>query len=215
MKVSVITGGNSGIGLEAAVQLAELGDQVVLCCRSPEKAQQAKAQVVKRARVSPHVVHLAQLDLADLDNVASFRERYAQLPCGGLPVDRLILNAGVMAIDPRQETKQGVEMQVGTNVVGHFLFTAVMLSLCQQSKRCHIVAVSSMAHNLTKGIKLSDFDASTPGPYRKWDVYSQSKLGNLVFMAKLNKLLEARNVNNVIVVGCHPGYSATNRKSCL
>lgn len=91
----VITGANSGIGIEACVQLAKLGHSVVMCCRSVEKGEKAREQVIKRAGVDGSQIFLVQLDLADLDNIGSFRSRYDPV-VGTKPIDMLILNAGIM-----------------------------------------------------------------------------------------------------------------------
>jgi NAD(P)-dependent dehydrogenase (short-subunit alcohol dehydrogenase family) len=143
------------------------------------------------------------LDLADLDNIGSFRSRYDAVP--GLatkPVDMLILNAGIMALAKRELTKQGIEAQMGTNVVGHFKFAALMIDLCKSAALSRIVVVSSGAHSLTKKINLEDFNREKS--YSKWQVYSETKLGNLLFVAKLNRLLEEKNLQNIVAVGCHP-----------
>jgi len=208
-KLAVITGANSGIGLEAAVQLAQRGADVVLCCRSKDKAELARTDVITRGKSTAERVHVVQLDLADIDNIQTFRSRYDAVPqLAGRPVDMLILNAGIMAVNTRELTKQGIESQMGTNVVGHFKFTAVMIDLCKTAKHCRIVFVSSGAHRMVKTINFADFNRDTS--YAKWHVYEESKLGNLVLMAKLNRLLEEKKINNVIAVGCHPGYTATN-----
>jgi len=207
-KVAVVTGANSGIGLEACVQLAKLGHSVIMCSRSMEKGEQARLDVLKRANAPPERVTLVQLDLADLENVGSFPERYEAALKGKTPIDMLILNAGVMALNSREETKQGIEAQMGTNVVGHFKFAAVMFGYCKAALNSRIVFVSSGAHKMTKTIDFKDFNRTQN--YFKWTVYAETKLGDLLLMAKLNRLLQEKRVTNVIAVGCHPGYSATN-----
>jgi len=205
----VVTGANSGIGLEACVQLAKRGCEVVMCCRNVEKAEKARVEVLKRSGADESKVHIVQLDLADLDNIDTFRSRYdANSSIAKRPIDMLILNAGIMALNQREVTKQGIEAQMGTNVVGHFKFASVMIDLCKAADKSRIVAVASGAHHFTKKIDFKDFNREKR--YRKWGVYEESKLGNLVIVAKLNRLLEEKQIENVVAVGCHPGYSSTN-----
>jgi len=208
-KLAVITGANSGLGLESCVLIAKRGCVVVMCCRNVEKAQAARDEVLTRSGADASKIHVVQLDLADLDNVATFRSRYDAVPSlAGRPVDYLVLNAGVMAIDARTLSPQGIEMQMATNVVGHFKFAACMIDLCKAASQSRIIVVSSRAHRLTSTIDFADFNREKS--YAKWQVYSDTKLGNLLFMFKLNRLLEEKNIKNVIVIGCHPGYTATN-----
>jgi NAD(P)-dependent dehydrogenase (short-subunit alcohol dehydrogenase family) len=207
-KLAVVTGANSGIGLEACVQLAKRGCEIVMCCRTVSKAESAKADVAKRSGLSEDKITIVQLDLADLDNIESFRSRYDVVPAlAGRPVDMLILNAGIMAPNQREVTKQGLEAQFGTNVVGHYKFAACMFDLCKTATHSRIVFVSSLMHKYTRGINVKDF---TREKYSKWPIYCESKLSDLVLAFKLNRLLVEKGVGNVIAVGCHPGYSATN-----
>jgi len=208
-KLAVITGANSGIGKEAAEELARRGCEVVLCCRSVDKAETAKKEILAGSGAQESKVHIAQLDLADLDNIETFRARYETLPgLANRPVDMLILNAGIMALNTRELTKQGLEAQMGTNVVGHFKFAYVMFDLCNLASHCRIVSVSSGAHSMTKHVDFKDFNREKS--YAKWQVYAETKFSNLLFMKKLNRLLEEKGYKNITVVGCHPGYSATN-----
>lgn len=205
----MITGANSGIGLEATVQLAARGCEVVMCCRSVEKAEKARQDALKRSKADESKIHVVQLDLADLDNIGSFRSRYDAVgSLSNRPIDMLILNAGIMAPNKRTLTKQGIEAQMGTNVVGHFKFLAVMIDLCKQAQSCRVVAVSSFAHLMVKAIDFNDFNREKT--YSKWHVYEESKLGNILLIRKLNRLLAEKGVKNIVAVGCHPGYSNTN-----
>ncbi|KAH9255461.1 hypothetical protein BASA81_006580 [Batrachochytrium salamandrivorans] len=208
-QVAVITGANSGIGLEAAVKLASRGSIVVLCCRSAPKAESARKDVLARSKAPTTNVVVLELDLADLDQVGQFRAKYDAVEVlRSKPIDMLVLNAGVMALSERTLTKQGFEAQMATNVLGHFKFAHELLDKCIQAKQCRIVCVSSTAHKLVGKISFEDFNREQD--YNKWLVYGESKLGNLLFMHKLNRLLDERQIANVVVVGCHPGYSATN-----
>jgi NAD(P)-dependent dehydrogenase (short-subunit alcohol dehydrogenase family) len=174
-----------------------------MSCRNEKKAETAKHDVATRSGIDLTKIHICQLDLADLDNIGTFRSRYDVLPgLANRPVDMLILNAGVMAMPKREVTKQGLEAQTGTNVVGHFKFAAVMFDLCKQAEHCRIVSVSSLMHKMAWGVNIEDFNREKK--YNAWSVYDETKLCNLLFMAKLNRLLEEKGVNNVLVVGCHP-----------
>lgn len=208
-KLVVITGANSGIGFEAATLLAKRGAEIVLCCRNEKKAEEAKAEIAKRSGLDFNKLHVAQLDLADLDNIGTFRSRYNLLPgLASRPVDILILNAGLMAIPHRELTKQKIEMQMGVNVVGHFKFAAEMFDVVKAAPHGRIVSVASLVHIIAKTINVDDFNRDKH--YNKWTVYGESKLGNLLFTSKLNRLLEEKGVTNVVAVACHPGYTSTN-----
>lgn len=208
-KVAVITGANSGIGLEAAVMLAARGSIVVMCCRSVERAEAAKADVLARSKANASQVFIVQLDLGDLDNVGEFRAKYDAVPeLSGKPIDMLILNAGIMAPPTLQLTKQGIESQMGINVVGHYKFACEMIDKCVKAEHSRVVIVSSLMHRVPSTINLQDFGHIKR--YARWTVYQESKLADLLLVYKFNALLEAKHIDNVTVVACHPGYSATN-----
>jgi NAD(P)-dependent dehydrogenase (short-subunit alcohol dehydrogenase family) len=174
-----------------------------MCCRNVTKAEAARDDVLKRSGTDVDSVIIVQLDLADLDNVGSFRARYDAAPTlVGQPVHMLILNAGVMALNKRELTKQGIEAQMGTNVVGHFKFAACMIDLVKAAPKGRIVWVSSGAHHFAKRINFKDFNRDKR--YAKWDVYSETKAGNLLLMMKMNRLFEEKGLTNLMAVGCHP-----------
>lgn len=180
-----------------------------MCCRTESKAETAKADIVSRSSAKPEKIHIVQLDLADLDNVETFRTRYDAVP--GLknrPIDMLILNAGVMALPTRELTKQGYEAQMGTNVLGHFKFAASMIDLCKAAPKGRVVVVSSMMHLYADTINLKDFNREKS--YNPTRVYSESKLADFLLVAKLNRLVAEKKSSNLVAVACHPGYSATN-----
>lgn len=195
-KIFVITGGNSGIGFEAAVILAGLGGEVVLACRNLEKGQ--KALTTLQERVPDAKASLLQLDLADLDSVRTaakeLQERYKR-------IDVLINNAGVMAL-PYCKTKDGFEMQIGTNHLGHFVWTGLLIDDIAD----RVVNVSSIFHR--RGTINFD-DLMSEKKYDKWAAYGQSKLANMLFTFELQRRLQART-RDVRSIACHPGYSATN-----
>ena len=189
----VVTGSNSGIGLEAAKALAAAGADVVLACRNQEKGRKAEEEV--GAAAAGGAVVCAALDLASLDSVRSF--------AGSLEghVDVLVNNAGVMAL-PRRRTEDGFEMQFGTNHLGHFALTGLLLDRV----RDRVVTLSSNAHKMGK-IAFDNLDGQSR--YFRWNAYSQSKLANLLFAQELQRRLDAAG-SEVRSVACHPGYASTN-----
>lgn len=199
----VITGGNSGLGLEAAKILSGKGARVVITSRSEDKANKALAEI--RAASPDADVDWVQLDLADLDNVTRAAEDIkAKCP----QIDAIINNAGVMQT-PERKTKQGFELQIGTNHFGHFRLNSLLLPHLEQSG-ARIVAVSSIAHKFGD-INLEDlnFDNTSYDPTR---AYGQSKLANIMYGLELQRRLEGRK-SACTAYAAHPGYAATNLQS--
>jgi NAD(P)-dependent dehydrogenase (short-subunit alcohol dehydrogenase family) len=188
-RTAIVTGANSGIGLVAARELARAGARVVLAVRSTEKGRAAAASI-------QGTVDVRALDLADLASVRAF--------AAGVDgnVDLLINNAGVMAV-PEARTKDGFELQIGTNHLGHFALTNLLLP--QVTGR--VVTVSSGAHRMGK-IRLDDLNWERGG-YHRWPAYGQSKLANLLFTLELQRRL-TESGSDVRAVAAHPGYAATN-----
>ncbi len=199
-KTIVITGANSGIGYEAALRLAAKGAHVVLACRDLARGQHA-AEAIKAAHASA-LVTVMQLDFADL---ASIRRSAETLRANHPALHGLCNNAGVMAI-PYRTTADGFEMQLGTNHLGHFALTGLLLDRLLATPGARVVTVSSNAHKF--GAMRWDDLQWTRG-YRKWFAYSQSKLANLLFAHELQRRLAAAGAD-LISVACHPGYAATN-----
>jgi len=198
----VITGGNSGVGLEAGRVLAAHGADVVLACRDPKRAESARADIAAGAKGK---VSTLGLDLADLDNVATAAKTLAG-DCNR--VDALVLNAGVMGGN-RMNSAQGFERQMATNHLGHFAFTAAVWPLLSAAPVPQVVTVSSLA---SRGGKL---DASMtretlvdPKPYKPNVVYSNTKQANLLFAQELHRKLAAAG-SQVRSIAVHPGVSAT------
>jgi NAD(P)-dependent dehydrogenase (short-subunit alcohol dehydrogenase family) len=200
-KTYVITGGNSGIGFEAARMLGEKGAHIILACRSLDKAEQARAQLA--GKVSGRV-DLVQLDLS---NTASIRAAAAELHEKLDGIDGLINNAGIMQT-PQLKTKDGFELQFGTNHLGHFLWTHLMIDLVEKVSG-RVVVVSSIAHKMGQ-INFDDLALSED--YTPSKAYFQSKLANILFAFELDRRLKAAN-SPAIAIACHPGYSATNLQS--
>jgi NAD(P)-dependent dehydrogenase (short-subunit alcohol dehydrogenase family) len=204
-KVAVVTGGNSGIGTETVRALALAGADVVLCSRSPELGEAAAAKI--RATGVKGKVSVKPLDLADLASVRKFAaDVSAELP----RLDLLILNAGVMAC-PLSRTKQGFEMQIGTNHVGHYALTDKLLPKLRASgtkaSPARIVAVASTAHAMG-AIDLEDLSYEHGRKYAAWSAYGQSKLANILFAKQLAVRLEAEGAP-VTAVSLHPGVIST------
>jgi NAD(P)-dependent dehydrogenase (short-subunit alcohol dehydrogenase family) len=188
----VITGANSGIGLAAARALGSAGARIVLAVRDVPKGQRAAASIAGGAEVR-------QLDLADLASVRAFADAWE----GDLDV--LINNAGVMAV-PERRTKDGFELQIGTNHLGHFALTNLLLP----HVRDRVVTVASGAHRMGS-IRLNDLNWER-GRYHRWRAYGQSKLANLLFTSELQRRLEGAG-SGVRALAAHPGWAATNLQS--
>ena len=195
----IVTGGNSGIGLEAAKVLAARGAAVTLAVRDQQRGDSAAKEILAEAPDAQ--VEVAELDLADLSSVARFAADWAQAHPEGLDV--LVNNAGVMAI-PRRETADGLEMQLGTNHLGHFALTAQLVGSLRPDGR--VVTVSSGAHRFGS-INVDDLQSQKG--YSKWRVYGQSKLANVLFALELHRRAEAAGVA-LRSIAVHPGYAATN-----
>ncbi|HSV66482.1 MAG TPA: oxidoreductase [Mycobacteriales bacterium] len=188
----VVTGANSGIGAVTARTLARAGALVILACRDTAKGERAAATMSGRTEVR-------RLDLADLSSVREFAEGVDG------PVDVLVNNAGVMAV-PRRTTADGFELQIGTNHLGPFALTGLLLGRI----RGRVVTVASSAHHIGR-IRLDDLNWER-GRYRRWSVYGQSKLANLLFTYELQRRLAAVG-SPVEAMAAHPGYAATNLQS--
>lgn len=192
----VITGANSGIGLEAARVLVAHGAEVVLACRDEHKGAAAAASLTGPGRASA-----ARLDLADLSSVRSFAGALA-----GERIDALVNNAGVMAC-PFATTADGLELQMGTNHFGHALLASLLLP--QLAPEGRLVVVSSIAARtgrLSAATTLEDLTA--PAPYSAQQVYSNTKQANLLYAMELHRRL-AGSQGGPTVVACHPGVAAT------
>jgi NAD(P)-dependent dehydrogenase (short-subunit alcohol dehydrogenase family) len=185
----IVTGANSGIGRAAAQAMAGAGAHVTLAVRDTAKGEAAAAEMAGETEVR-------RLDLASLASVREFAEA-----CDG-EIDLLINNAGVMA-PPLTRTVDGFELQFGTNHLGHFALTNLLLE--QVTGR--VVTVSSSGHRMGR-IDFEDLNWERK-PYSPWRAYGQSKLANLLFTAELQRRLSAGG-SSVVATAAHPGYAATN-----
>lgn len=202
----IITGGNSGIGYHAALKLARKGADVVLACRDRRRGEAAVARLHHEAPGGR--VELGILDLASLTSVREFAEWEI---ARRRPLDVLINNAGVMGPPRRLETADGFEVQFGTNVLGHFALTGLLLpALTASASRSfphpRVVTIASIAHK--KG-RLNFDDLQCKGVYSPWASYQQSKLANLMLAFELSRRLRAAR-SPVISVAAHPGVAETN-----
>ncbi|HEX3771112.1 MAG TPA: oxidoreductase [Polyangiaceae bacterium] len=204
-KTFLVTGANSGIGFEAVKVLAAKGGSVVLACRNQEKGRAALEQVRQAAGLTTPKLYLEALDLGDLQSIHAFADKMLK---DHPRIDVLINNAGIMAI-PRQTTKDGFETQIGTNHLGHFALTGLLLGRVVESAPSRVVTVSSLAHTMGKFRALDAADLRLETGYTKWGAYGRSKLANLLFAYELERRLEAK-FPGVLSVACHPGYAATN-----
>ncbi len=185
---AIVTGANSGLGLVTARELARAGAQVTLACRSVGKGNDAAATMTGD-------VEVRRLDLQDLASIREFADGIAG-------ADVLVNNAGIMAV-PYVLTRDGFESQIGTNHLGHFALTNLLLPKITD----RVVTVSSMMH-LIGAISLKDLNWKAR-PYSAWLAYGQSKLANLLFTSELQRRLSAAG-STVRAHAAHPGYSATN-----
>src|SRR4051794_26906617 len=186
----VVTGANSGIGFHAARELAAHGASVTLAVRDLAKGEAAAARMGGDVTVK-------RVDLADLASVRAFAESLDG------PLDLLVNNAGVMA-PPHRTTADGFELQFGTNHLGHFALTALLVEKLLDGNAPRVVTVSSGAHRIGR----LDFDDPNfeQRRYRRWAAYGQSKLANLLFAFELQR----RAGLALLSVAAHPGYAATN-----
>ena len=186
----VVTGANSGLGRAAARALAAHGARVILAVRDTAKGEQAAASMTGTTLVR-------RLDLADLASVREFAAGVSD------DVHVLINNAGIMAV-PLGRTNDGFELHIGTNHLGHFALTNLLLDRITD----RVVTVSSGTHRMGS-IRLDDLNWDQPGKYNTWRAYGQSKLANLLFTAELQRRLDAAG-STVLSTAAHPGWAATH-----
>jgi NAD(P)-dependent dehydrogenase (short-subunit alcohol dehydrogenase family) len=192
-RVAVVTGANAGLGYETARELARKGASVLLGCRNAEKAERAADTL--RAENPAARLEVSRLDLADLASVRAFAQRLAGAHDR---VDLLVNNAGIMAV-PRGLTADGFELHLGTNHLGHFALTGLLLPLLASGAR--VVTLSSMGH---RPGRIAFDDLMGERRYSRWSAYFQSKLANLLFTYELQ-----RRELGVVAVAAHPGVSST------
>ncbi len=199
-KRALVTGVTAGLGTSTALELARAGAEVILVARSDDKLAATTAQLL--AEVPGAALQSVRVDLADLASVRRGAAEAAELG----PIDLLINNAGVMAL-PYSRTVDGFEMQFGTNHLGPFLLTGLLLPRVLESGDGRIVAVASQAHRFARRVPLGDPRTLTRR-YSRWGSYAESKLSNLMFTYELDRRLKAAGAP-AKALAAHPGYSAT------
>jgi NAD(P)-dependent dehydrogenase (short-subunit alcohol dehydrogenase family) len=196
----LVTGATSGLGFETARQLASHGARVILTARSATKGRDALERM--RELVPGALVQVRELDLADLDSVRSFAK---ELLRDEVVLDVLINNAGIM-FPPRRLTRQGFELQLATNHLGHFALSALLFPILRDGRDPRIVTVSSLEH---RGGSIHFDDLSGERSYSPRAFYRQSKFANVLFALELDRRLRAAAIPMRSVLA-HPGYAATN-----
>jgi NAD(P)-dependent dehydrogenase (short-subunit alcohol dehydrogenase family) len=200
-RVAIVTGSNTGLGYETARVLAARGAQVVLAVRDTEKGKAAAAKIIG---LSPRAdVKVQPLDVASLQSVRTAAE---EIKAAYPRIDLLINNAGVMYVPTRQPTKDGFEMQFGTNHLGPFALTGLLLDHLLPVPGSRVVMVASVAHRIRAAIHFDDLQWERS--YDRVAAYGQSKLANLLFTYELQRRLAAKN-EPTIALAAHPGFSNT------
>jgi NAD(P)-dependent dehydrogenase (short-subunit alcohol dehydrogenase family) len=195
-RVAVITGANTGLGFDTAKTLAEKGATVVLAVRDVEKGKQAAARLGSTADVT-----VQELDLSSLESVrAAAADLHGSLP----KIDLLVNNAGVM-YPPKQTTRDGFELQFGTNHLGHFAFTGLLLDLLLPVEGSRVVTVASIAHRIRAAIHFDDLQWENS--YDRVAAYGQAKLANLMFAYELQRRLAPHGTTASLAA--HPGVART------
>src|SRR5690348_3648676 len=198
-RVAVITGSNTGLGFETAAALAEKGAHVVLAVRNLDKGKDAELLIKRR---SPNAdLALQELDLTSLESTRAAAE---QLRAEHDRIDLLINNAGVM-YTPKGKTKDGFELQFGTNHLGHFAFTGLLLDRMLPVAGSRVVTVSSVGHRIMADIHFDDLQWERS--YNRVAAYGQAKLANLLFTYELQRRLASHGTT--IAAAAHPGFSDT------
>jgi NAD(P)-dependent dehydrogenase (short-subunit alcohol dehydrogenase family) len=200
-RVIIVTGANSGIGFETAKELGRKGAEIIFACRDQTKAQKALGRI--RAEIPGFKGEVILLDLANLQSIRNFAEQYHSKYDR---LDVLLNNAGIMMV-PYSLTVDGFENQFGTNHLGHFALTGLLINLLLQTQGSRVVNVSSNAHYAGED-DFSDLLYQNGKSYSPQLAYSRSKLANLLFTYELQRRLSARDAQT-IVTASHPGISNT------
>ncbi|KUI44277.1 short-chain dehydrogenase [Mycobacterium sp. IS-1590] len=200
-RTAIVTGANSGLGYDTAAALAGKGAAVVLAVRNLDKGNEAVERI--RKSTPNAVVSVQELDLSSLDSV---RKAADELRAAHPRIDLLINNAGVMYVPSRETTEDGFEMQFGTNHLGHFALTGLLLDNLRSVDGSRVVTVSSVGHRIMARIRFEDPHFETG--YNRVQAYGQSKLANLLFTYELQRRLASAGAPTV-ATAAHPGFSDT------
>jgi len=199
-RIAIVTGANTGIGFETALDLYQKGAKVYLACRNEEKASNAIERMQAEGGAGELVY--AHLDLASLRSVKEFAENVVEKESR---LDFLVNNAGVM-IPPPSKTEDGFEIQFGVNFIGHFALTGHLLNLLEATQGSRVVTLSSIAH---RGAAIDFDNFHLEKDYVKWREYGQCKLADIIFSLELDKRLRS-NGYQVMSLAAHPGFSETD-----
>jgi NAD(P)-dependent dehydrogenase (short-subunit alcohol dehydrogenase family) len=206
-KIALVTGANSGIGYQTAVELVRDGAHVLLGCRSAAKGQAALQRLEQEAgprrAAGSGTAELVLLDMASLASIRAFTEQFAQR---GAALDLLINNAGVMALPQREFTADGFERQFGTNHLGHFALTGLLIPQLLAAPAPRVVTVASLAHRTGK-IEFDNLQGERK--YQPREAYNRSKLANLMFALELDRRAKAAG-SKLVSIPVHPGVSRTS-----
>jgi NAD(P)-dependent dehydrogenase (short-subunit alcohol dehydrogenase family) len=199
-KTAIVTGSNTGIGFETALDLYQKGAKVIVACRNEEKALNAIERMKSTSNGGELV--FGHLDLASLTSVKEFADKVKD---NESRLDLLINNAGVM-IPPPSKTEDGFEIQFGVNFVGHFALTGHLFNLLESTKGSRVVTLSSIAH---RGAVIDFDNFRLEKEYNDWREYGQSKLADIIFALEFEKRLR-KNGYQTISLAAHPGFSKTD-----
>ena len=199
-KTAVVTGSNTGIGFETALDLYQKGAKVYIACRNEEKASNA----IKRMKAQGGTGELvySHLNLASLSSVKAFSHKVVATESR---LDLLVNNAGIM-IPPPSKTEDGFEIQFGVNFIGHFALTGHLFNLLEATKGSRVVTLSSIAH---RGAVIDFDNFRLEKAYSNWREYGQSKLADIIFALEFEKRLRSNNCQ-VLSLAAHPGFSKTD-----
>lgn len=199
-KTAIVTGSNTGLGYEIAIDLYQKGAKVYVACRNEEKGMDAIDRM--KAVANGGELIYGRLDLADLTSVKEFAEKIIATE---QRLDLLVNNAGVM-IPPPSKSKDGFELQFGVNFIGHFALTGHLFYLLESTKGSRVVTISSIAH---RGAVIDFDNFRLEKSYSNWREYGQSKLADLIFALEFEKRLR-NNGCNTMSLAAHPGFSKTD-----
>lgn len=199
-KTAIVTGSNTGLGFETALDLYQKGAKVYVACRNEEKGLDA-IERMKAISDGGELVY-GRLDLASLSSVKDFAKKIIATESR---LDLLVNNAGVM-IPPPSRSEDGFELQFGVNFIGHFALTGHLFNLLESTKGSRVVTLSSIAH---RGAIIDFENFKLEKPYNNWREYGQSKLADLIFTLEFEKRLR-NNSYQIMSLAAHPGFSKTD-----
>ena len=200
-KIAIVTGANTGLGFETALDLYQKGAKVYVGCRDEEKGFDAIMRMKTISETGGELV-LGLFDLGSINSVKTFAEKIISTE---KRLDLLVNNAGVM-IPPSAKSEDGFELQFGVNFIGHFTLTGQLFTLLEATPNARVVTLSSIAH---RGASIDFDNFKLEKPYNNWREYSQSKLADLIFALEFEKRLRANNCKT-ISLAAHPGFSKTD-----